>query len=175
MKPINEYDSGLLFCPICDANNMGEFRKWISRIQINNNKKLIETFILYESTSSCLFCCLFNFDEGILKYENVIEEQEHTEVRDIKSQENVKIVSNILKDDDDNNCHKCFCNCFTIIIGLLFVLICYPLIGLWFDFCNYCCSIKKNINIYVVMLKIIKLLQRTNIFVVIIYGNMLTE
>ena len=63
---------------------------------MNNNQKLIETFILYESTSSCLCCCLFNCDKAILKYENVLEEQEHTEVRDIKSQENVK------------NCFKCF-------------------------------------------------------------------
>ena len=39
---------------------------------------------------------LFNCDKAILKYENVLEEQEHTEVRDIKSQENVK------------NCFKCF-------------------------------------------------------------------
>ena len=57
MEPINEYDSGLLICPIYGANNMGGFRKLISRIQMNNNKKLIETFILYESTSSCLSCC----------------------------------------------------------------------------------------------------------------------
>ena len=96
MEPINEYDSGLLICPICGANNIGGFRKWISRIQMNNNQKLIETFILYESTSSCLCCCLFNCDKAILKYENVLEEQEPTEVRDIKSQENAK------------NCFKCF-------------------------------------------------------------------
>ena len=42
MEPINEYDSGLLICPIYGVNNMGGFRKWISRIQMNNNKKLIE-------------------------------------------------------------------------------------------------------------------------------------
>ena len=57
MEPINEYDSGLLICPIYGANNMGGFRKWISRIQMNNNKKLLETFILYESISSCLSFC----------------------------------------------------------------------------------------------------------------------
>ena len=55
MEPINEYDSGLLICPIYGANNMGGFIKWISRIQMNNNKKLFEIFILYESTSSSYF------------------------------------------------------------------------------------------------------------------------
>ena len=65
---------------------------------------------------------LFNCDIAILKYENVLEEQDHIEVRDIKSQENVKIFSNVLYDEDDNNFHKCFCYSFSMIIRLLFGL-----------------------------------------------------
>ena len=145
MESIKEFDSGLLICPKCGANNMGGFKKWKSRIQINNSTQLIETFILYESKTSCICCCLCSTGKEISKNENIILLQDNTEIRDINTQTNIKTAQNSSnKEKNSNKCYICFIGCFCLLIGLLLELICYPLCGLWCDLCNCCCHIAKK-------------------------------
>ena len=56
----------------------------ISRIQMNNNKSYLK-YLYYMNLQVVVILLLFNCDKAISKYENVLEEQEHIEIRDIKS------------------------------------------------------------------------------------------
>jgi len=144
MDSIKEFDSGLLICPICGANNMGGFKKWISRIQINNNAQIIDTFILYESETNCICCCLCSSGKEISKNGNAVLVQENTEIRDIKPETNLNIASNIPNQENKIKCYEYFLGFLCLLIVLLLELICYPLFGIWCDLCNCCCHIAKK-------------------------------
>ena len=144
MDSIKEFDSGLLICPICGANNMGGFKKWISRIQINNNAQIIDTFILYESETTYICCCICSSGKKISKNGNAILVQENAEIRDIKPETNLNIASNVPNQENKIKCYEYCLGFFCLLIGLLLELICYPLCGLWCDLCNCCCHIAKK-------------------------------